>query len=562
MKKLTSYFLILIAIWGIFSSQAFGTPTTSGMLTLPQGSYSGYLVNAIHVTPQGYAYIATAYDGLLIVDATDASSPKYVSTVDIPWAKDVDISGNYAYVAAIGPDLTIINISDPQNPVVTGTFEIKKASAEVVMLGANHLFLVMDDKTIQSIDISDPANPFLVGTLDLSAASDAQQYQFSNPYIYALTYQGSLMIYDTSTGVLPNLISILDLNIDLGWNLAVSSPFVYVAGKNTVTNPSGGTNYVYTIYAIDASNPLAPSILGSIDTIDNFYLYTSDNKVLMTGYDMNAFKGYFQIFDADDPKNLKLSSSIEQEEKQGVYANGNLYFVGKSTPTSMSGDDTFKIIDLNLPDTSSSIASIPNAPFLGVTATDINLAAFWQPVKNASGYTLWYAPYPSSSPVNSVDLGSQTSFSADLWNGAAYFIALQAYNSNGSSPLSNIENFAISQDGPQLSSTWQGTWNSSYGGTSGNFTVNLSRSLLSLSGTLNADTGNTTCPAVYGIPLSGIISNNGSQIDFAVNTKCGNSDIAFKFAQGIISGNTITGTFQLQINGYSSSYGSFQMQHQ
>lgn len=40
-------------------------------------------------------------------------------------------------------------------------------------------------------------------------------------------------------------------------------------------------------------------------------------------------------------------------------------------------------------------------------------------------------------------MGSQTSFSATLGEGAAYYLAIKAYNSTGSGRYSNVEHFTL-----------------------------------------------------------------------------------------------------------------------
>ena len=88
---------------------------------------------------------------------------------------------------------------------------------------------------------------------------------------------------------------------------------------------------------------------------------------------------------------------------------------------------------------------VPPAPGLTVTTSGNTVTLSWDAVPNADGYTLFYAPYPEASYVGDIDMGNQTSVSFDLWDGAAFYIAVQAYNSAGNSDYSNIEYFDISE---------------------------------------------------------------------------------------------------------------------
>jgi len=85
------------------------------------------------------------------------------------------------------------------------------------------------------------------------------------------------------------------------------------------------------------------------------------------------------------------------------------------------------------------------APVLTVTTAGTTVALSWTTVNSATGYTLLYAPYPFTglSSIVSVDMGTQPGISINLWKGAAFWVAIQAYNSGGSSDFSNIEYFII-----------------------------------------------------------------------------------------------------------------------
>jgi len=90
-------------------------------------------------------------------------------------------------------------------------------------------------------------------------------------------------------------------------------------------------------------------------------------------------------------------------------------------------------------------ASTPAAPTLTVTTAGTRVTLSWNAVSGATGYTLFYAPHPYTGPetIASVDMGTQTGISVNLWEGAAFYVAVQANNSAGISGYSNIEYFII-----------------------------------------------------------------------------------------------------------------------
>lgn len=86
--------------------------------------------------------------------------------------------------------------------------------------------------------------------------------------------------------------------------------------------------------------------------------------------------------------------------------------------------------------------SSPTAPSLSVSTQGVTVAITWTATDNTDGYTLYYAP-PDISYIGDIDVGKQTNISFDLWKGAAFYLAVKAYNSAGSSEYSNIVSFSI-----------------------------------------------------------------------------------------------------------------------
>ena len=81
----------------------------------------------------------------------------------------------------------------------------------------------------------------------------------------------------------------------------------------------------------------------------------------------------------------------------------------------------------------------PDAPSLTIIVTETTVNASWNPIESATGYTLYYAPYPSADPISSIDVGSTLGLEAELPRGATFYVAVQAYNAEGDSSISNIE---------------------------------------------------------------------------------------------------------------------------
>lgn len=102
-------------------------------------------------------------------------------------------------------------------------------------------------------------------------------------------------------------------------------------------------------------------------------------------------------------------------------------------------------VDMGAYESDGTATAPPKPPILTVT-TSLTTATFvWTSVSNAQGYNFLYAPSPYTGPesISVIHMGSQTSFSAVLWEGVSYLVAVQGYNEYGSSGYSNIELFEI-----------------------------------------------------------------------------------------------------------------------
>lgn len=83
------------------------------------------------------------------------------------------------------------------------------------------------------------------------------------------------------------------------------------------------------------------------------------------------------------------------------------------------------------------------APELSLSTKDYEVRVLWDKVPNAKGYRLYYAPYPDQSPIESIDMGKARHFSAELWKGAAFYVAITAYSGSDESDFSNIKHFIL-----------------------------------------------------------------------------------------------------------------------
>jgi hypothetical protein len=88
----------------------------------------------------------------------------------------------------------------------------------------------------------------------------------------------------------------------------------------------------------------------------------------------------------------------------------------------------------------------------------VALHLHWAEVDSAAGYRLFYAPYPylGEATIDSIDLGTEKDFAIDLWQGAAFYVALQSYDGqNQHSTYSNVGFFQIQDRGDSYRQYWR-----------------------------------------------------------------------------------------------------------
>ena len=85
----------------------------------------------------------------------------------------------------------------------------------------------------------------------------------------------------------------------------------------------------------------------------------------------------------------------------------------------------------------------PSTPILALSTSGTYASASWTASAGATGYRLFYAPYPNAGYTGVLDMGTKTGFSINLFEDAAFYVFVQAYNSHGNSGYSDTGNFFV-----------------------------------------------------------------------------------------------------------------------
>jgi secreted trypsin-like serine protease len=86
---------------------------------------------------------------------------------------------------------------------------------------------------------------------------------------------------------------------------------------------------------------------------------------------------------------------------------------------------------------------IPPAPMIELTVEANQVTVSWAKMMKATGYQIFYAPYPEGIPIQSLDIGNQITYSTHLQTGDSYYVASRAYNGFCYGDFSNIDFFEI-----------------------------------------------------------------------------------------------------------------------
>lgn len=208
-----------------------------------------------------YAYLATYYGGLVIVDVTNPNSPTFAGKIPLfnlnaPGAReswDVKVIGNYAYLAA-GRGMIVVDVSDKANPTVVSNLDLGGGDAsQVITISGNYAFVAMRSSGVRIVDISNPVNPIALTTItaDFNASNWAYDVEVDGSYLYVANhFAGNIRIYDVSDLLSPILVSTVD---------------VPGSNKPRTLNITGGVLYVGSdyegAYVFDISNPTNPTLV-------------------------------------------------------------------------------------------------------------------------------------------------------------------------------------------------------------------------------------------------------------------------------------------------------------
>ncbi|MBW2275145.1 MAG: hypothetical protein JRG96_17900, partial [Deltaproteobacteria bacterium] len=200
-----------------------------------------------------YVYLAAGYDGLLIVDVSDPSTPFVSGSLEVDgFFQDVEVVGSIAYVAASHFEypggLLVIDVYDPQAPVELGRVG---QSFTRVDLQDGLAYATSPASGLHIIDVSNPTDPFEVGALDLPG--DESDVHVAGDLAYlplgSSNQSSTLRIVDVSDRMAPVEAGSIETGNKLPFDIEVNNGIGYVPVIGTASRG---------LMVYDVADPAAP----------------------------------------------------------------------------------------------------------------------------------------------------------------------------------------------------------------------------------------------------------------------------------------------------------------
>ncbi|MGB3093347.1 MAG: hypothetical protein WBC42_09080, partial [Candidatus Zixiibacteriota bacterium] len=340
----------------------------------PLSAYTSASAIADMVVWRNHVYLGLTYDGLMVLDINDRTSPEKVAALNLgdntrgaffhsgflfvsdhfgpskvinvfnpdrPFAagswiipgtcKDVATSGDFAYVMCDHSGLHIFNVENPTQPQMAGVLQAPYNNNGVEVEG-DYAFITALLTGMQVVDISDPYDPQAV-----------QSYQ-PDGYTYGVTVKDGFA-YLLNAG---NDIQIIDVQNSLSL-----IPRGSVLTPGSVQEVFVAGNYLYAadrsagLTIINAADEDNPYVVKSVPTVGNCTdVFSSDSRLFL------ACEGEgMQIYDLTDP---------ETPDSLGFYsvaANVKDLYVEAEYAYLTLEDDRIEVVNI----------AIPSTPFLAAS---------------------------------------------------------------------------------------------------------------------------------------------------------------------------------------------------
>jgi Tfp pilus assembly protein PilV len=311
------------------------------------------------------------------LNAVQAGSYNALGTGD---GVKVATAGNYAYMVRNGsPNFVIVNISSPASPTLVSAIDVANTPTNIAVSGT-HAYITTSSNSaeLQILDISNPASPSVNASYNASGNANGLSVAVSGNYAYLTRAANGgnhdeFVVINVAVPTAPVRVGAYSNNISLN-DVVVSGNYAYVGTSSNsqelmflnISNPASPTlaasmdlpgsgsvlavskfsNTLFvgrttTLRAINVTNPLAASALGTVTTTGT----ATVNDVSLDSTGAYAFLGTnsanaeFQIADITNPASMSIVRTVDVSPGTNS-VNGVAYSSSLDTVVGVTASDT------------------------------------------------------------------------------------------------------------------------------------------------------------------------------------------------------------------------------
>jgi len=222
-----------------------------------------------------HAYLGLTYDGLMVLDINDRTSPEEVAALNLgDNTRGVFFHSGFVFVSDHFEPAGVINVFNPDRPFVAGSWIIPGTCKDVAAAG-DFAYVLCDHSGLHILNVEDPGNPQLAGMLHAPYNNNGVEVEGSYAYITALLT--GMQVVDISDPYHPEAVQSYQPD-GYTYGVTVKDGFAYLINAGN------------DIQIIDVQNPLSLIPRGSVLTpgsvqevfVAGNYLYAADRSAGLT----------------------------------------------------------------------------------------------------------------------------------------------------------------------------------------------------------------------------------------------------------------------------------------
>jgi len=271
---------------------------------IPLSSYTPASTLADISVAGDHAYLGLTYQGLMVLDITDRTSPEQISALRLgDYAKRIFFYSDFVFLSDHFEPTRIINVFNPDRPFVGGRWIVPGTGKDIVVKD-DFAYVMCTNSGLHMLNIEDPTHPQMLSTLYAPYNNNAVKVEGDYAYITALLT--GMQVVDIRDPYYPEVV-------------AGYKPEGYTYGVEVKEGYAYLLNAQNDIQIIDIQNPISLVPRGSVLTpgtaqeifVRGDYLYVADLSAGLT---------IINVSDKDDPFFVRSIPSLTLDK-------GNLWVI-------------------------------------------------------------------------------------------------------------------------------------------------------------------------------------------------------------------------------------------